>query len=301
MPSSTILEILVASCRWNRSKRRAKPPSTPKIEPTDPPLAPLAPVTSLIVPPQFPYEPIPDAARTTVPLSDTAHTVEPPSQQAPQILCGSSNNSFGSLSITTVQGNMFMQNDDYVNEIRRVIAAEMRRSIPAMVRHSNENALVLTDALGETLTLPWSIVPTYEELRRLLVNHFRGKLGEQRVAAGRYCIGRVDESEDGLVVNAEHWENLRNERGELVMSMVIEQKYDRDLKRMCPKCGKTELGTYVDQGWHVCRRCNTRFILPGRITHRRARAAQVDDPVEVSQFRHVQKQYLVVHCKGRPP
>ncbi|KAF6742940.1 hypothetical protein DFP72DRAFT_153840 [Ephemerocybe angulata] len=288
MPSSTILTILVASFRRNKSKRRAKPHRTPQT--TD---RPLEPVTSLIVPPQFPCEPIPDAARTTEPLSDTAHTVEPPSQQAPQILCGSSNNSFGSLSITTVQGNMFMQNDDYLNEIRRAIAVEMRRNIPAMVRHSNENALVLTDALGETLTLPWSVVPTYEELRRLLVNHFRGRLGAQRVAEGRYCIGRAEASDDGLVVNAEQWGRIREERGPLVMSMVIEQKYDKELKRMCPKCGRTELGTYVDQGWHVCRRCNTRFILPGRITHKRARVAQVDDPVEVSQFRHLQKQYLV--------
>ncbi|KAF5338136.1 hypothetical protein D9611_014557 [Ephemerocybe angulata] len=87
-----------------------------------------------------------------------------PSPNQPEglrILCDSSHNSFGSLAITAVQGNMIVDNGDY-DRLRHIIAGEIRRSIPTAVRHSNANALVITDALGETLTLPWSLVPTYE-------------------------------------------------------------------------------------------------------------------------------------------
>ncbi|KAF6752314.1 hypothetical protein DFP72DRAFT_459693 [Ephemerocybe angulata] len=183
----------------------------------------------------------PEATPNFAPTEPTSEPAQVNGRWAPQILCGSSNNSFGSLAITTVQGNMIIHQSDY-DELRRAIAAEMRRSIPAIVRHSNENALVLTDALGETLTIPWSFAPTYEELKRLLVNHFRGKLGAHRVAEGRYCIGRAEGSDDGLVVSAEDWVKIRDGCEQLVMSMLIEQELDYELHRMCPKCGRTELG-----------------------------------------------------------
>ncbi|KAF6752320.1 hypothetical protein DFP72DRAFT_1047354 [Ephemerocybe angulata] len=258
-------------------------PTISRIVPTD---EPLEPVTSPMIPPQPSSEPTPEVAPSQ-PLPEPAPVN---GQWAPQILCGSSHNSFGSLAITTVQGNMIIHQSDY-DELRRAVA-EIRRSIPAIVRHSNENALVLTDALGETLTVPWSFVPTYEELNRLLVNHFRGKLGEKRVAEGRYCIGRAEGPDNGLVVKDKDWKSIRDQHEQLVMSMLIEQKWEWDSGeiRMCPKCGRTELGTYVDQGWRVCRRCRTRYILPTDLKLVDEVPAKVEDLEEVLQFRHVRKQ-----------
>ncbi|KAF6752299.1 hypothetical protein DFP72DRAFT_905661 [Ephemerocybe angulata] len=227
----------------HRLGRRAEP-YTPRMAPTH---RPSEAVTYPTVPPALPSKPTPFVAPTTQPPLDLTLF---DAQAGPRFFCGSSNNTFSSVAITTVQGNMIKHGIDY-DELRRAIAAEIRSSIPAMVRHSNKSALVLTDALGETLTIPWSFVPTYEELKRLLVNHFRGKLGEQRVQEGRYCIGRAEGPDDKLVVNAGDWVRIRDESEQLVMSMLIEQELDRELHRMCPKCGRTELGTYVDQGWHV--------------------------------------------------
>ncbi|KAF6746336.1 hypothetical protein DFP72DRAFT_637025 [Ephemerocybe angulata] len=128
-----------------------------------------------LVPTHPPQEPTLSSVATRTPPEATPNfpvTQPPPeptrtnAKRALQILCGSHNNSFGSLAITTVQGNMIIHQSD-CDELRRAIADEIRSSIPAMVRHSNENALVLTDALGETLTVPWSFVPTYE----VLLNH----------------------------------------------------------------------------------------------------------------------------------
>ncbi|KAF6752302.1 hypothetical protein DFP72DRAFT_459644 [Ephemerocybe angulata] len=279
--------------------------------PMHPPLEP----TLYLAPTQHPPEhasfsalsqPLPEHDLCLVPTHPFQEPGSPPTQSAseptlfgphlaPQFFGGSSNNSFGSVAITTVQGNMIIHQNDY-DELRRAIATEIRRSIAAIVRHSNENALVLTDALGETLTIPWSFVPTYKGLRRLLVTHFKDKLGEKRVAEGRYCIGRAEGPDDGLVVEAQHWDSIRDQHEQLVMSMLIEQELDVELDRMCPKCGRTELGTYVDQGWRVCRRCGTRFMLPGLPKVADETSARVEDPGEVLQFRHVQKQAVMTVC-----
>ncbi|KAJ2923157.1 hypothetical protein H1R20_g13937, partial [Candolleomyces eurysporus] len=52
----------------------------------------------------------------------------------------------------------------------------VQRKLPQAVGFSNTNALIITDALGETFTLPWSIVATYEDLHDTLAKHFRGKV-----------------------------------------------------------------------------------------------------------------------------
>ncbi|KAF6758059.1 hypothetical protein DFP72DRAFT_211995 [Ephemerocybe angulata] len=217
-------------------------------------------------------------------------------QYGPQILSHSSNFSTGAWTVNNIGGDMVIHDVDY-ERIQRVIAVEIQRiqrGLPAVVGHSMSNAMIITDALGETLTLPRSIVPAYEDLQRLLVNHFKGKLGEQRVSKGRYCIGRAEGIDDELVVKASDWETIKNEGRALVMSMVIEQVPAKRFREMCPKCGKTELGTYVDGGWRVCRRCYTRFILPGKPVIRRKSDIAHEDREEVSGFRHVRKKEVKV-------
>jgi hypothetical protein len=88
----------------------------------------------------------------------------------------------------------------------------LQRRIPATVRYTIANALVVTDALGESLTIPWSLVSSYDvsptfylvylvltimlppspylpksqDLHKSLIKHFRGKVGEQRVLDEKY-------------------------------------------------------------------------------------------------------------------
>ena len=53
--------------------------------------------------------------------------------------------------------------------VQRIVAEEMMHQLqrpqlklPPSVGYSNANALIITDALGETLTIPWSLVSSYE-------------------------------------------------------------------------------------------------------------------------------------------
>ncbi|KAF5334792.1 hypothetical protein D9611_012940 [Ephemerocybe angulata] len=199
-------------------------------------------------------------------------------QGSQMLLCNSSGFSISGSTFNAIQGDMVVHNNDYEEFLRRAVV-ELRRSLPAVVGYSSPNALVITDALGETLTLPWSIVPTREALSALLVNHFQGKIGEKRVSEGKYCLGRAEGSGGGREVVPDDWDEIRESNARLIMSMLIDQVLAEELRNSCPKCGKTELGTYVDDGWHVCRRCNTRFMLPGkRVIHFRGEMIENGDP-----------------------
>ncbi|KAF5334766.1 hypothetical protein D9611_012950 [Ephemerocybe angulata] len=207
-------------------------------------------------------------------------------QDIQMLLCNSSGFSISGSTFNAIQGDMVVHNNNYEEFLRRAVA-ELRRSLPAVVGYSSPNALVITDALGETLTLPWSLVPTRESLSALLVNHFQGKIGEKRVSEGRYCLGWAEGFGGGREVEPGDWAEIRESNARLIMS--------KELKNMCPKCGKTELGTYVDDGWHVCRRCNTRFMLPSTLQALDFGWKDKDgDPVEEAAFRHVRKRRQII-------
>ncbi|KAF6753683.1 hypothetical protein DFP72DRAFT_1069248 [Ephemerocybe angulata] len=213
------------------------------------------------------------------------------------LLCNSSGFSISGSTFNAIQGDMVVHNTDYEEFLRRAVA-ELRRSLPAVVGYSSPNALVITDALGETLTLPWTLVPTLDALSGLLVKHFRGKIGEKRVSAGKYCLGWADGSNGGRAVKTYELKDVRESNARLIMSIILEQALAEELRNLCPKCGKTELGTYVDDGWHVCRRCNTRFMLPGKPVRRIATEGDIEDDiedgdiVEEAAFRHVRKRQV---------
>ncbi|KAF6753680.1 hypothetical protein DFP72DRAFT_1046471 [Ephemerocybe angulata] len=221
-------------------------------------------------------------------------------QQGPQmLLCNSSNFSVNGSTFNAIQGDMIVHNNDNEEFLRRAVA-ELRRSLPPVVAYSSPNALIITDALGETLTVPWTLVPTLDALTGLLVDHFRGKIGERRVAARKYCIGWAEGSGGGREVEPDDWEEIRESNARLIMSMLIEQELVKELRELCPKCGKTKLGTYFDDGWQVCRRCNTRFMLPGEPVRGRG---DIDngDLVEEAAFRHVRKREVELNADPQQP
>lgn len=51
-----------------------------------------------------------------------------------------------------------------VQEAKDMISqlTHLQRNIPPVIGHTRANALRITDALGESLTIPWSMVPSYE-------------------------------------------------------------------------------------------------------------------------------------------
>ncbi|KAJ2927442.1 hypothetical protein H1R20_g9652, partial [Candolleomyces eurysporus] len=170
-----------------------------------------------------------------------------------QILPDCNNVSVGSMTVNINNG----PGDQVVsinNSAEYREAAELLRTLqrlqmttPQTVGFSNANAVTLTDALGETFTLPWSIVATYEDLHDILGKHFRGKVGEKRVVEKRYCITRLN----GKLVDAWNWSDVMLLGEELVMCMLVKREGDKTLTKIaktCPKCGKTKLGTYLDQG-----------------------------------------------------
>ncbi|KAJ2929905.1 hypothetical protein H1R20_g7191, partial [Candolleomyces eurysporus] len=153
--------------------------------------------------------------------------------------------------------------------VQRIIAKEMMHQLqrlqlqlPPRVGYSNENALIITDALGETLTIPWSLVSSYKDLHENLVRHFRSKIGEEWVGEERYCVARTN---GGTLVDSETWSDFMETGEGLTMIMLLDKftLWDDlfgEVVNSCPKCGWTRLGVYQDNGWHICRtrRCSER-------------------------------------------
>jgi hypothetical protein len=82
------------------------------------------------------------------------------------MFCHSSGLTFNGASFHTAGRDMNIYNvnfDDYA-KARELISQLQRlgQSIPPAVGHSHANALIIVDALGETLTIPWAIVSAYE-------------------------------------------------------------------------------------------------------------------------------------------
>ncbi|RXW14121.1 hypothetical protein EST38_g11730 [Candolleomyces aberdarensis] len=149
---------------------------------------------------------------------------EQPAPGGVQIFQDSNNITIGQMTVNNVAGNQIVYNNNWAEhqeaaELLRTLQRFQRR-LPQAVGFSNANAVMITDALGETFTLPWSIVATYQDLHDALSKHFRGKVGEERVVEKRYCVARLN----GTLVDGRDWSDaLVGE--ELVMSMLVKREW----------------------------------------------------------------------------
>ncbi|KAJ3503414.1 hypothetical protein NMY22_g18257 [Coprinellus aureogranulatus] len=168
-----------------------------------------------------------------------------------------------------------------------------RRGISERVAFTRENAVVFIDALGGEFTLPPSVIATYSDVHNTMVKHFRGKFGEVRVARQGYCLAL---ERDGSVVRPEEWDAYKIiEKGEkLIMIMIIERAWVESVKGDCPRCGKTRLGTYKDDGWVICRRCNTRFTFTP--TPDRMDKYPPFDDNNIESYKHMRKVFVQQVC-----
>jgi hypothetical protein len=153
-----------------------------------------------------------------------------------------------------------------VEKVLRAEIQKLQHSLPPNVGYSSANAIIITDALGEVLILPWSIVSSFQvrisisttytfftektnkELQGILMKHFRGKVGGQRVASGHFCVLRAN---GGKPIKGEEWDNVTEAGERLIMCIVVEQVWVREVAKLCPKCGRTRLGTYKERGWLI--------------------------------------------------
>ncbi|KAF4612592.1 hypothetical protein D9613_012713 [Agrocybe pediades] len=150
----------------------------------------------------------------------------------------------------------------------------VRRSIAQIVGWSDKNGVTVIDALGEKLVFPPTIMALFSDAHNNLSMHFRGKLGEDRVQSGRYCLVKQG---DGMRVNEDDWNTVVQAGEVLVMCMLIEKVWVESRKQTCPRCGDTRLGTQRDGGFYVCRRCGKRFTFERAPSAKRLQPPSEDD------------------------
>lgn len=80
------------------------------------------------------------------------------------------------------------------------------------------------------------------------MKHFRHKIGERRVLRGGY---RIAQAHGGTLVKADRWQDVIETGEELIMLMVIDKFRREEASKSCPKCGRTPIGTYEDDGWQI--------------------------------------------------
>lgn len=131
------------------------------------------------------------------------------------------------------------------------------RTISHRIGYHRGNGVTIVDAFGREMNLLPSIVASYsvssdfsldkadlklhQDVHRILGMHFRGKIGEERVAEGRYCLVR---ERDATIVQPNEWESATEAGEALVMCMLIERVVAGldSANKACPKCGRTRLG-----------------------------------------------------------
>ncbi|KAF9544800.1 hypothetical protein CPC08DRAFT_730218 [Agrocybe pediades] len=165
----------------------------------------------------------------------------------------------------------------------------VRRSIAQIVGYNRENGgVTIIDALGEQVVFPPTIMALFSDAHDNLSKHFRGKLGEDRVHSGRYCLVKQG---DGMRVDERDWNTVVQAGEVLVMCMLIEKVWVESRKETCPKCGDTRLGTQIDGGFYVCRRCHKRFTFD-RAPSLEDYVPPYEDDDTVATFVNVRKEFV---------
>ncbi|KAF6745122.1 hypothetical protein DFP72DRAFT_1077867 [Ephemerocybe angulata] len=174
----------------------------------------------------------------------------PPTQPFQQFFAGASNFFVGGGQFNAIGGDYIASSID-PDQLERLLAqlrqAELAyRSVSQHVGYSSANGVTIIDALDERFILPLSIVSEFEDVHDSLLKHFRGVIGEELVAEKKYRIAR---QHDGQLVKPEDWKEVLETGDAVVMSMLIEKVWVESIKDVCPKCGRTRLGSSREGGW----------------------------------------------------
>ena len=61
----------------------------------------------------------------------------------------------------------------------------------------------------------------------------------------------IAQAHGGTLVRADRWEDVIDTGEELVMLMLIDKYRREEAWKLCPKCGRTPIGTYEVDGWRI--------------------------------------------------
>ncbi|TEB30994.1 hypothetical protein FA13DRAFT_476287 [Coprinellus micaceus] len=194
-----------------------------------------------------PYRPVPvrnaiELLAPTIASSLAPTHLAPPQPAGSHFFAGASNFTLGQFSLNYATDPAEGQRVQLLVQLLQANLAHRGLSQP--VGYNRENGVRIVDALGGELILPPSIMGQYSDVHELILKHFRGKLGEERVVESRYCI--VTE-QDGTPVQPEDWDLVLNSGEGLVMCMTVEKVWVESVKDTCPQCGKTRLGTFREE------------------------------------------------------
>ena len=70
----------------------------------------------------------------------------------------------------------------------------------------------------------------------------------------RYSIARAH---GGTLVHATQWGDIMSNSEDLIMFMILGNRALEEASKVCPKCYRTELGTYEVEGWNIWYVCST--------------------------------------------
>ena len=134
--------------------------------------------------------------------------------------------------------------------LRRIeISLPMRVNLPI---------LQFTDALGETMALPYQLCQQWATFRELLGVIFINKPGNSRVKMGQYLIMNAN---GGRLLSEASWQHAIKQGDHLSMSIVLDDLKARDGRCPFPSCQTSTEGVEVKNGGRTCLECGRWAVL----------------------------------------
>jgi hypothetical protein len=186
-------------------------------------------------------------------------------------LRGDRNISSGIMSVRLILKqltNMSEMCTRFTAEMREVASNLMRlfSSIQNLVQRI-ENSLPIrlslpivkfTDALGETMALPYQLCQQWSTFRQLLGVIFENKPGKYRVETGQFLVMNA---RGGRVLGEASWQHAVKQDDHLSMSIVLEDLEAQDGYCPFPRCKASVAGVETCNGGRVCSECGRWALL----------------------------------------
>jgi hypothetical protein len=121
--------------------------------------------------------------------------------------------------------------------------------------------VIFTDALGETMALPYQLCQQWTTFRRLLGVMFDKKPGKNRVEMGQYLIINT---QGGRLLQEASWQHAVKQNDHLSMSIVLDDLQAKDGHCPFPSCRTSLSCAEVENGGRICPECGRWVILTPR-------------------------------------
>jgi CheY-like chemotaxis protein len=115
-----------------------------------------------------------------------------------------------------------------------------------------------TDALGETIPLPYQLCQQWATFKGLLGVIFINRPGKTRVEMGQYLIMNA---KGGRLLREASWNHAIKQDDHLSMSIVLDDLEARDGRCPFPSCQASTEGVEVKNGGRTCRECGRWAVL----------------------------------------